>query len=276
MATGLAGLAVFAALDVWKSIVEAGVGNPEQSHVLIAPLVMIILVWVRRARMRTCAPEWSWLGLVGVLAGWGLSVLGDRTGVELAWHLGAIAMIFGGVTAVLGPAVLRRFLPAAAAAAFLLPVPGRIRHVVAIPLQESSAKITQWLLDVAGFTVLREGNVLKINGAEVAIAEACNGMRMVSSLLLVTFAFVFSVPMRTGVRISLLMLTPAIAVVVNVIRLAPTVLCYGYLSKSSADLVHDLSGWAALGVALVVLERLLWLMRWLEIPVAPYMVTDHD
>ncbi len=276
LATALSALAVFAAIDVWKSIFETGVKNPEQSHVLIAPLVMFILVWVRRVRVRTCVPSWSWVGLPVVLAGWGLSVFGDRSGIELAWHVGAIAMVFGGVVSVLGPAVMLRFMPAIAASAFLLPVPGRLRHVIAMPLQETSAKITQWLLDVAGFGVLREGSVLKINGAEVAIAEACNGMRMVSSLMLVTFAFVFSVPMRTGVRVALLALSPLIALIVNVIRLAPTVLCYGYLSKPTAELVHDVSGWAALLVALLVLERMLWLLRWLEVPVAPYVARDQD
>ncbi len=119
------------------------------------------------------------------------------------------------------------------------------------------------------------GNVLLINGREVAVAEACNGMRMVSALLLVSYAFVFSMPMRQGVRLVILAASPIVALLCNVIRLVPVVLFYGYASDSTADFFHDASGWIVLLIALGLLWSFLSLLRWIEIPVTPYAVAPE-
>src|SRR5256885_1613630 len=81
----------------------------------------------------------------------------------------------------------------------------------ALPLQELSARIVEFMMVLFGSPVQRAGNVLSINGHDVGIAEACNGMRMVAALGLVAFAFVFTVPMRTSVRLLILALSPLVA-----------------------------------------------------------------
>jgi exosortase len=151
-------------------------------------------------------------------------------------------------------------------------VPGRFRQFIAIPLQHISAFVSENLLSLVGIGVERAGIVLKINGQDVAVAEACNGMRMVSALGLITFAFVFSVPMRSNVRLLLLVASPLIALIVNIIRLIPTALAYGYAETDTAELVHDIGGWAVLALALGLLWGCLGILRWLEVPVSPFPV----
>jgi exosortase len=164
------------------------------------------------------------------------------------------------------------FKPSLIALIFLFPVPGRFRQHIAVPLQQISAFVSENLLALFGVGVERAGVVLQINGHDVAVAEACNGMRMVSALGLITFAFVFSVPMRKSIRLLLLAASPLIALVVNIIRLIPTALAYGYAEPDTAGLVHDIGGWAVLGLALGLLWGCLALLRWLEVPVSPYPV----
>ena len=127
-----------------------------------------------------------------------------------------------------------------------------------------------------GVAVERTGNALRVNGREVFIAEACNGMRMVSALALVSFAFIFSVPMGNRVRVLILLVSPVVAVLVNILRLIPTVLFYGYAEAEWASAFHDLSGWLGLVVAFVVLWGFLSMLRWLEVPIAPYAVAGGD
>ena len=57
---------------------------------------------------------------------------------------------------------------------------------------------------------------------------------------------------------------------VNILRLMPTVLFYGYVSKNTAQTFHDLSGWFMMVVALGVLWSIMRLMRWMELPVLNY------
>jgi exosortase/archaeosortase family protein len=168
-----------------------------------------------------------------------------------------------------GRRVFLRVLPAIAALALVLPVPGRIRLMVAGPLQEWSAQIAQFVLDLFGTPVLRSGNVLAINGVDVTIAEACNGMRMVSALAVITYAFVFSMPLRPAARLGLIAASPIIALLLNVIRLIPTVLFYGYSDPDTAEAFHDFSGWGSLFVAIALLLGVTSLLRWLEVPIDP-------
>jgi len=180
-----------------------------------------------------------------------------------------VLMLVGAWLSVLGPSVFQAFLPAAASLIFLLPVPGRIRAPIALELQRDSALVTEWFLQLFGFPVERAENLLLVNGHEIAVAEACNGMRMVSALGLVTFAFVFSYPMRNSVRLFILVLSPLIALIVNVTRLTPTVLMYGYAKIDVADVFHEASGWVMLFVGIAILYGILWLLRWLQVPISP-------
>ena len=133
---------------------------------------------------------------------------------------------------------------------------------------------TYFFMDLFGAPVTRAGNALTINGHDVAIAEACNGMRMVAALALISYAFVFTVQMRLSVRLFILAISPLIAVIVNVARLVPTVFFYGYLDQDLAGLFHDLSGWLSLLLALGLLWGLLGIMRWIEVPLTPYAVSE--
>jgi exosortase len=177
---------------------------------------------------------------------------------------------------VLGRDVLLKFLPAFAALAFIIPVPGRLRQQVSIPLEAATARVTQRLLLVAGAPVERSGNVLSINGEDVAIAEACNGLRMVSALTLVSYGFAFGAPLKSWTRLIILLASPVSAILCNVIRLVPTVWLYGHRPFGGhADGFHSVAGWVMLGVSFLILLGLLRVLRWAMVPVGHFALA-HD
>lgn len=266
----LAALAIVTTWSIWVDVYKVATRDVEQSHILLAPLVAAWLVWVRRERLRLCRPRWTLLGPAVVLLGYGMVLVGFARSTNIAEHTGALVMLLGAALTIIGPDSFRRFAPAVAALAFVIPIPGRVRMRIADPLQDISARIAHFGMELFGVAVTREGNVLVVNGIEVAVAEACNGMRMVAALALVSFAFVFSAPMRNSVRVGILAISPLVAIVCNVVRLVPTALLYGYANHDVADTFHDVSGWLMLFVALGVLWSVVSLLRWIEIPVAPY------
>ncbi len=268
----LVSLAVVASWDVWSEIAMVGLRDPENSHILLAGPVVVLLAFLRRARLRQLNPSHGYAGVVIVALSAVMIEVGRLNAWDVFEHLGALGMVVGAVTTVLGLPLVLQFKPSLLAMLFFLPVPERIRQEIALPLQEYSARIVAFCLDIFAVPVERSGNALAVNGYEVAIAEACNGMRMVSALAIVTLAFVFSVPMRREVRILFLLATPVIALLVNVIRLIPTVLMYGYANEDTAETFHDLSGWGVLAIAIALLYGLFGLLRWMEIPVQPYPV----
>lgn len=266
----MAALGVLVMLDAWRDIARIALNDEEASHVLLVPFVAAWLVWARWGRSRYCRAEATWLGPVLIILGWATSQVGFEYAIQSFWHGGAVLVLVGCLIGLAGRDVLVKFLPAFAVLAFLVPVPGMVRQQVAIPLQTAMAHMTQFLFDLMGVTVDRIGNVLSINGVEVAIAEACNGMRMVFSLALVCYAFAFGLPLRGSVRLLVLLASPICAIAANVARMIPTVWLYGHGPPSVADSFHDFSGWIMLPLAFLAMVGAVRALRWAMVPVTRY------
>lgn len=248
-------------------IFNIGLRDDEQTHIFLAPIVAGWLLWLRRSRLRYVMVQPSYLGLLVAAFGWLLSWWGFETGTQIAWHGGALVSLIGIVLSMTGMAPVHLFAPVFAVLVFVLPIPGEIRHRIAYPLQELATTVTHSMLEFIGVNAIKSGNVIIINGEQVAVGEACNGMRMVFALTLVVFAFAFGTPLKPATRAILLLASPLIAMICNVIRLVPTSLIFGYGSNEAAQRFHELAGWIMLPVALLMLAGLLRTIRWLEFPV---------
>jgi len=256
--------------DSWADIARIAVHDEESSHVMLVPLVVGWMVWVRRGRLRACHPTGGMLGSAMLGLGWLLYSLGYRRQIETFWHGGAVLVVAGAALTILGKDAFFKFLPAFGVLVFLVPVPGTGRFYIAQPLQTATARVTQGILELLGMSVERQGNLLQVNDRPVAIAEACNGMRMVFTLFLVCYVFAFITPLLTYVRLLIILTSPITAVLCNVMRLIPTVWLYGHVKASAASAFHDIAGWVMLAVAFLLMMGIVKLLRWAMIPVAPY------
>ncbi|MCX5662429.1 MAG: exosortase/archaeosortase family protein [Planctomycetota bacterium] len=268
-ALAMLALGVWITRDAWQDMYRIASRDEESTHIFLVPLVAAWLVFVRRGRLRLCLPRGAWLGPVIIVVGWLIHSVGDLHMIQSFYHGGAVLVAVGCVLSVTGSDIFLRFMPAFAVLVFLVPVPGSVRQQIAIPLQTHTAKVTQVLFELADLPVGISGNVLSINGVEVAIAEACNGLRMVFALVLVSYAFAFGTPLRSYVRVLILVASPASAVACNVVRLLPTVWLYGYY-PSIADKFHDISGWVMLPLAFFLLLGVIRVLRWALVPVTHY------
>jgi len=266
----LGAIAAWVTQDAWRDIYEIAMADEESSHILLVPVVAAWMLWVRSIRLRLCTVGPSMIGPAIVCAGWALHWYGLGHATQAAWHLGAVLVVVGAVLSVLGRSFLFRFFPAFLVLLFLVPVPGSVRQMVAVPLQTATASATQAIFEVFGLPIERSGNLLTINGVDVAVAEACNGMRMVFALVLVSYAFAFSLPLRQSVRIAVLVASPLAAILCNVIRLLPTIWLYGYSTSDVANGFHDIGGWLMLPVAFGLLLGIVRLLRWALIPIGRF------
>lgn len=256
--------------QAWADIFRTARDDEEASHIFLVPVVAAWMFVVRQARFQRCPPGGGIVGSAIVLFGWALSSYGYRNGVESFWHGGSVLVVVGAAVTMLGKHVLFQFFPAFAVLAFLVPVPGRVRQEISMPLMEAGAWAAQRVLEAIGADVERAGNVLSCNGQKITVAEACNGMRMVFALALVTYAFAFGMPLRGYVRAIILALSPVVALLINIPRLVGTVYAYGYGSKELGDKIHDASAWIMPGLAFLVLLAIYRLLRWAMLPVARY------
>jgi exosortase len=274
-AISLAALSVAVTWNAWKDIYTIAEADPEQSHIFLVPIVAIWMVWARRIRLRNCPPSGTFVGPIVAGLGVLMSLWGFEQNMQSIWHAGAVALLVGSLITALGKNVLFQFLPAVVVLVFLVPIPGFIRTEVSVPLQTATAYVTQVLLETFGIPLERSQNLLRINGQDVAVAEACNGMRMVFGLVLVAYAFAFSMPLRGSTRALILIFSPVAALFCNVVRLVPTVLLYGYSGTKWGDWFHDWSGWLMLPIAFFLLMGVLRILKWALLPVMRYNLAYH-
>ncbi len=269
-AAAMGALGVLITWPAWADICHIAWTDEESSHIFLVPIVALWMLWVRRVRFRYCKPTGTILGPIIVGIGWAISSLGFYHGIQSFWHGGAVLVVLGCIISVLGKQAILRFLPVIAVLVFLVPVPGSFRLRVALPLQTWTARIEQTTFQVLGTEVQRAGNRLTINGHDVSIIEACNGLRMVFALILVSYAFSFGLPLRNRVRFLILLASPFAAILCNLFRILPTVWLYGNAPLRIAHAFHDYSGWLMLPIALLLLLGIIRLLRWALIPVMRY------
>jgi exosortase len=273
-ATAMAALGVAVTWPAWANIYHIATKDEESSHVFLVPVVALWMLWARRVRFRYCKPTGTVLGPILVGLGWAISSYGFYHAIQSFWQGGAVLVVLGCIVSVLGKQAILRFIPVVAVLVFLVPVPGQLRLRIALPLQNWTAQIEQTMFDVLGCEVVRSGNQLTINGVPVHIIEACNGLRMVFALILVSYAFSFGLPLRNSVRFLILLASPFAAIFCNLVRILPTVWLYGNATRSVATAFHDYSGWLMLPIALLMLLGVIRLLRWAMIPVMRYTLAS--
>jgi exosortase len=252
--------AMLALAGTWINLFTVSYIDEELNYVLMTPVMMAWLVWVRRDELRGCRARPAWFGLPILLFGWLVHWYGFNYDPAI-WRAGAVIVAVGAFIMAAGRDVCARMAPALAAAVFLIPIDPTGRYHFAGPLEVVTAQATQSVCDILGMTVERSGNLLSVNGMDVAVAEACNGMRMVLSLFLACYVVAFTYSFKPGVRFLLLAASPLVAILSNVVRLVPTVWMFGHASRQVAEEFHAVSGWVMTMFAFVFLMALTQLFR---------------
>lgn len=248
------------------SLGEQWFNEPNYTHgFLVIPIALVIL-WQRKDELEFAKLRPMLLGWV-VVAG----VLGARYWFferNESWAenatvlplLGGLALAFGGWP------LLRWALPALGFLIFMLPLPPSINIYLAGPLQTLATLGSTTLLQAFGLPVLAEGNIIFIGASKLEVAQACNGLSMLVSFVTLVTATTLIMARDRPIweRVVLLLSTVPIALISNIIRIAATAWAYQLLGEQRGQkLAHDISGWAMMPIALVLIWIELKLMSWL-------------
>jgi exosortase len=163
---------------------------------------------------------------------------------------------------------LHRVWPAIAYLVFMLPLHPSINNLVAMPLQRIATSGSCFLLQLSGMWAIQEGNVINLNTPHgmmpLDVALACNGLRMLMTMVATIIAILILIPLPSWKQIVLLVSVVPIALLSNVIRIVATGWGYYLISGSNAkEWAHDISGWLMMPMALVLVGIELLILSWL-------------
>jgi exosortase len=146
-----------------------------------------------------------------------------------------------------------------------IPLPELVISAIALPLQFTASKIGAGLLDSRGIPVLLAGNVIRIPGHELFVAEACSGLRSLTALLSLSVllgAITLNSPLS---RILLVFIAIPVAIVLNGIRVFLTGFLVFFVDpKMGEGFMHITEGWMIFVVAFALLGVVAWGMMAIE------------
>lgn len=149
--------------------------------------------------------------------------------------------------------------------ALSIPVPEVILNSVALPLQFIASRIGATLLEWRHIPVMMSGNVIRIPGQELFVAEACSGLRSLTALLSLGVLLGALFLDRWPFRVLLLALTIPVAILVNGFRIFITGFLVLFVSPEMGQgFMHTSEGMLMFGAAFLLIGLLTWMLGGVE------------
>ena len=279
----LGGAAVLVALlwSYWPTVSDLMQVLPrslEYSSGVIVPFLAAYVVWSRRDQIGSTPlrPALLW-GTAAFLFAQAVRGAGLYLMFQSAERLSLVLTIGALVLLILG---WRRLAQLASILVFLclmLPWPNQVQATVAQPLQQWATRSAVFCLQLAGLDAVRSGNLITIGGTTVNVAEACNGLRMITAFFVISGLVALLVQRAWWEKLILLISSLPIALFCNTARLAGTAALYTVIkSEAWRDKIHDGEGYAMMPLALAMVVGELWLLSRLTTPpaeVAPAVIS---
>jgi len=216
-------LATLVVADVARDLRESWAGSPYASHGPLVGLFAAYAAW----RLRTALPPERWrLGLPAALAGV-VTVAALAAGhVLAALSLRAAALPLAVLTITLlaygRPGVRVLAFPVVFLVA-VVPLPAVWLAMLSSASQHVAAAVAHRALDLCGIPVVREGLTLHIGRVDLAVTEACNGLRFLLASALVGLATAWALSRRRLTERALVVALALLAgVAANLVRVTGT------------------------------------------------------
>jgi len=262
-------LLVLAYFDTF-SLVSEEWANPLYSHGYIVPIISLALLWLRYQPFRPVPAAERWMGLAILVLGLAIRHLGVYMTMNPLDRYSFLISIFGLFLLVGGWHAIRWAWPALIFLVFMMPLPSVLEHNILWRLQTLASVCSTFILQTLGVAAFRQGNLISVPGADLNIADACSGLRMLTIFLALAVAMVFLVERPWWDKFMILLSAVPIALIVNVIRITVTGLLYmavGQDNEFAHKLGHDWAGYFMMPMALGFLWLELQILERLTIPV---------
>ncbi len=263
LAAFLASLLAWSYWPTFKALSILWHDNDDNSVGLLVPIAALFLLWRERKLLKDyqLIPCW-WAGIAVLLVAQFIRIFGLLTFRFSPQCYSMVLMIAGVVLMTAGKQVFKKVFWILLFLFLMVPLPGRVQTLASVPLQNLATKGTVFVLEAFSVEVVREGNIITLNGTiPMGVAEACNGLRMLTSFIIVT-AFITYLAKCSRSRKAVLMLSSIpIALICNIIRLFLTAAAMMIISvEAGQKFFHDFAGLLMMPIAVLLLFAELWIM----------------
>jgi len=243
--------------DLWTIWMQ----SDEYSSGLLVPLITVYIIWTRRKDIAACKITPSLWGLVLFAVAQAFRFFGLFFMFRSAERISMLITVSALILLLFGWKILGKLTTVLLFLSLMIPLPNSFHQHLTIPLQNWATTSAVYCLETIGFTVIREGNVINLDGVTVAVAEACNGLRMITSFFVINSMVALLVKRDMLQKLIIVASSIPVALLCNTIRLTATSVAFTLIDSAKWESAfHDFGGLAMMPVALAIIVFELWIL----------------
>lgn len=247
--------------SVFKDLWSIWMQSDEYSSGLLVPLITAYIIWTRRQQIAACKVTPSLWGIVLFFSAQAFRFFGLFFMYDSAERISMLLTLSSLIVLLFGWKMLGKLTTVLLFLALMIPLPNSIHQYLTVPLQNWATTSAVYCLETIGFSVVREGNIINLDGVTVAVAEACNGLRMITSFFVISSMVALLVKRDLLQKLIIVLSSVPVALLCNTIRLTVTSVAFTYIDSATWEGVfHDFGGLAMMPIALAIIVFELWLL----------------
>lgn len=227
--------------------------DEDMAHGVFVPFISGLILWERREQLSRIPLGESRIGWAILGIGALLAIVGTLGAEIFLQRVAMVVSLIGIVVSFCGAPFSRAIAFPLFLLFFMLPLPGVLYKQITFPLQLLASRLAEIMLEVSGYLVLRQGNVLDLAGQQISVVEACSGVRALFSLSFFSLAYGYLFSNSVWQRVLLFGATVPVAIFVNAFRVYLTGVLGEIDIAYAQGFYHSLSGLFVLALALVML-----------------------
>ncbi|MBZ9577481.1 exosortase/archaeosortase family protein [Patescibacteria group bacterium] len=157
------------------------------------------------------------------------------------------------------------FLASLVLIAFLQSYWSTLEDAVAKPLVRWTVLSTVFGLEIIGYEIIQEDNIIRIGDMRVKITKGCNGLKIIIAFLMFSSLVTLLVKSSCWEKLIVLASSLPIALLCNTIRIIIIMLALTLGNEHWGKIIHDFSG-IAVPVGLIAIYTEPWFLKKLTTP----------
>jgi len=209
------------------------------------------MVWSKRARLIQIPQRPSVWGLPLLLWGAAQAILGVAAHWTWISRTAFLVSLVGCIATGYGFQMVWELAYPLSTLILMIAPPTFVFERLTLNLQLLASRLGESCLDLLGYSVMREGNILELVGTKLSVEEACSGIRSLLSIVFMCVLYNFFFVRSNLMRTLLLAMAIPMAILGNVSRIVATGVASQYNRELVHGAVHEAFGYVSVVVACV-------------------------
>jgi len=238
---------------IMPELVNIWLEDSNNSHGLLVPLIAVFFAYQKRDDLKSYIADMHNHRCKFWATTFGLIIFSGSLLMYVLFYIGHIAFVsrlmfilslISLVWYYFGVKLVKIILFPLLFLLFMIPVPDSFISHITLPMKTFATNLAVPLIKLFGVALIQEGNIIHLTTCTLEVAEACSGIRSLTSMLMLSFFFAHMTKGNSYRKIILVLFAPVIAVIANVLRIMGTGLLANVYGESVArGYVHDISGY---------------------------------